>query len=94
MTGKCDMFCATWYHLYNLKNTKTPMEEWRSVTFSNVSGLPAILLKLTLLHWCFSNFLNSTDGIKSRNAPHIQLAYTSSELTIETLEQSAKYVQS
>ena len=70
------------------------MEEWRSVTFSNVSGLPAILLKLTLLHWCFSNFLNCTDGIKSRNAPHIQPAFTSLELTIETLEQSAKYVQS
>ena len=27
--------------------------------------------KLTLLHGCFSRFLNCTNGTKSRNAPHI-----------------------
>ena len=32
---------------------------------------PATLLKLTLLHGCFSRFLNCTNGTKSRNAPHI-----------------------
>ena len=32
---------------------------------------PATLLKLTLLHRCFSRFLNCTNGTKSRNAPHI-----------------------
>ena len=32
---------------------------------------PATLLKVTLLHWCFSRFLNCTNGTKSRNAPHI-----------------------
>ena len=43
-----------------------------SVNFSKVAGLkPATLLKLTLLHGCFSRFLNSANGTKSRNAPHI-----------------------
>ena len=32
---------------------------------------PATLLKLTLLHGCFSRFLNCTNGTKSRNAPHM-----------------------
>ena len=30
----------------------------------------ATLLKLTLIHGCFSWFLNCTNGTKSRNAPH------------------------
>ena len=43
-----------------------------SANFSKVAGLkPATLLKLTLLHGCFSRFLNSANGTKSRNAPHI-----------------------
>ena len=32
---------------------------------------PAILLKVTLLHGCFSRFLNCTNDIKSRNATHM-----------------------
>ena len=32
---------------------------------------PATLLKLTLFHWCFSRFLNCTNGTKSRNTSHI-----------------------
>ena len=51
------MRCAIWYHLYNLKNVK------------NTHG--GVLLLVKLLHGCFSRFLNSTNGIKSRNAPHI-----------------------
>ena len=42
--------------LYNLKNIK-----------STHGGV----LKLTLLHGCFSYFLNCPNGTKSRNAPHI-----------------------
>ena len=42
-----------------------------SVNFSKVAGLkPATLLKLTLLHGCFSLFLNYTNDTKSRKAPH------------------------
>ena len=40
---------------------------WRSVTFSQ----PATLLKVTLLHGCFSRFLNCAHGTKSRNAPQL-----------------------
>ena len=32
---------------------------------------PATLLKLTLLHGCFSRFLNCTNSNKSPNAPHM-----------------------
>ena len=41
---------------------KREKHPWRSVTF---------ILKVTLLHGCFSRFLNSTSAIKSRNASHI-----------------------
>ena len=30
------MFCAIWYHLYNLKNVKNPYE---GVTFGKVAGV-------------------------------------------------------
>ena len=36
-------------------------QPWRSVNFK-----PATLLKLTLLHECFSHFLNCTNGTKLR----------------------------
>ena len=32
---------------------------------------PATLLKVTLLHGCFSRFLSCTNVTKSRNAPHM-----------------------
>ena len=57
------MFCAIWYHLYNLKNVK---KHPGSVL------LLATFVKVTLLHGCFSRFLDCTNGTKSRNAPHIQ----------------------
>ena len=41
---------------------------WRSVTFSKVAGL----LKVTLLHGCFSRLLNCVNGTKSRHAPHVK----------------------
>ena len=56
------MLCAIWYHLYNLKNAKS------------THGGKLILIKLlrvTLLHGCFSRFLNCTNGTKSRKASHI-----------------------
>ena len=40
---------------------------WRSVNFK-----PATLLKLTLLHGCFSPFSNFTNSTKSRSAPHLK----------------------
>ena len=46
---------------------KREKHPWRSVNFSKVAGL----LKLTLLHRCFSRFLNCANATKSRNASHI-----------------------
>ena len=54
------MFCAIWYHLYNLKNVKNTHE-----------GVLLLVLKVTLLHGCFSRFLNCTNGTKSRKASHM-----------------------
>ena len=53
--------CAIWYRLYNLNNVK------------NTPGGALILLYLTLLHGCFSRFLNCTNGTKLRNAPLISM---------------------
>ena len=58
-----EKFCAIWYHLTNLKNVKN--------THGGVLLL-VTLLKVTLLHECFSRFLNSTSGTKSRNASRIK----------------------
>ena len=44
--------------------------------FSKVAGLkPVTLLKLTLFHGCFSRFLNSKNGTKSRSASHKRKKY-------------------
>ena len=44
------MFCATWYHLYNLKTReKLP---WRNVTFSKVAGFT----KSNTPPWVFFTF--------------------------------------
>ena len=51
------MLCAIWYHLYNLKIVKNIHEEvllW--VKFQ--------ALKASILHGCFSRFLNYTNGTK------------------------------
>ena len=59
--SKLIVFCAIWYHLYNFKSVKN--------THGGVLLLvPVTLLKVTLLHGCFSRFLNCTNGTKSRNA--------------------------
>ena len=48
---------------------KREIHPWRSVTFIKVAE-PAFLIKVTLLHGCFSRFLNCINGTKSRNASH------------------------
>ena len=51
---------------------KREKHQWRSVSFSKVLGFqPATLLKVTLLHECFSRFLLCTNGTKSRKTSHI-----------------------
>ena len=59
------MLCTIQYHLYDLK--KIEKHPWRIVTLSKVAGFwPATVLKVTLLHGCFSRFLNCTNGTKLR----------------------------
>ena len=61
------MLCATWYHLYNLKNMK------------NIHGRvlplvkPATLLKVTLIYECFLQFLNCAHGTKSHKVSQIDI---------------------
>ena len=59
------MRCAIWCHLYNLKTGKIQMEEW-----------PATLLKVTLLHGCFSRFWNCSNGTKLRKGTHLSISET------------------
>ena len=59
------MYCAIWYHLYNLKT-------WRSVAFSTKVTL---LLNVTLFHGCFTRFLNCINGTKLRNASQLYCLY-------------------
>ena len=55
------------------KREKHPL---RNVTFSKFAGFyPATLLKVALLHGCFSRFLNCTNGTKSRNTLHIWVCF-------------------
>ena len=49
------MFCAIWYHLYNLKNVK------------NIHGRVLLLEKLQAL----ARFSNCKNGSNSREASHI-----------------------
>ena len=64
------MRCAIGYDLYNLK--KREKHPWRSVTFSKSCRLKlATLLKVTLLHVCFSRFLNCLNGTKSHETSHM-----------------------
>ena len=65
------MRCAIWYHLYNLKNVKNSHGGVLILTRFRLK--PATLLKLTLLHWYFSRFLNCTNGTKSRNTSHFKV---------------------
>ena len=47
---------------------KREKQSWRNITFSKVAGPQlATLLKVTVLHGCFSRFLNCKNCTKSRN---------------------------
>ena len=67
--NKFVMFCAIWYHLFNLKNVKNTHGRVLLLVKVQAKSLQRYsLLKVTLLHECFSPFLNCTNGTKSRNA--------------------------
>ena len=64
------MRCAIWYHLYNLKNVKNT--HGGVLLLVKLQAL-ATLLKVTLLHGCFSCFLNCTNGTKSLNPSQMKV---------------------
>ena len=51
--------CTIWYPFYNLKNEK-----------NTHGGVLILVFKVTLLHGCFSRFLNCRNGTKSPKASH------------------------
>ena len=51
-----------------LKTWKTPLKK----CYVYAKAKPATLLKVTLLHGCFSRFWNYTNGTKLRNPSHIK----------------------
>ena len=59
---KTKLICDTLHDLIPfVQFKKRDKHSWRTVTFSKVAGL-----KVTLLLWCFSRFLNCTNSSKSR----------------------------
>ena len=65
--------CAIWYYLYNLKNVKNTHGGVLILVKLQTEAVSATLLKLTILHGCFSRFLNCTNSTKSCHAPHITI---------------------
>ena len=55
------ILCVIWYHLYNVKNEK------------NIHRGVLLLVKVALLHRCFSCVLNSTSGAKFHKASPIMI---------------------
>ena len=64
------MCCAIWYHLYNLKTVKNTHGGVLLLVTLNLKHTrlkTAILLKVTLLHGCFSRFFNCTNCTKPQS---------------------------
>ena len=62
----CRMYLFIKYKLFSASNYFVP-------SAINILGgrlKPVTSIKVTLLHGCFSHFLNCTNGTKSRKAPH------------------------
>ena len=58
-------------YLKDINFEKSSLSFFVSLLNTHICGAkPTPLLKLTLLHRCFSRFLNCTNGTKSRNLPH------------------------
>ena len=74
MQNSCSIICdglRDSVRFHNLKKREKHL--WRSSTFSKVVGQkPATLLKVALLHGCFSRFLSCTNGTKSRKTSYIK----------------------
>ena len=58
-----ETLCLIWYHLYNFKNVKN----------THGHGELLILVKVILLHGCYSRFWNFTNGAKLCNTSHLKI---------------------
>ena len=81
---------AIWYHLYNLKKVKNT--HGGVLLLKSCRLKSATLLKVTLLHECFSRFLNCANGTKSRKASHIYVTgFNTIEIIIFEIMNMANY---
>ena len=67
------MLCAIWYNLYNSNNVKNAHAGVLRLVKLQVFRPQLYLLKVTLLHGCFSRLLNCTNDTKLRSASYILL---------------------
>ena len=73
LRDRAQIHCDALHYLIPFVLFKTREKHiWRSATFSKVAGKKsATLLKVALLHECFSRFLNYSNGTKSRKTSHM-----------------------
>ena len=77
------VLCAIWYYLYNLKNVKNT--QGGVLLLVKMQVIACNLLKVTLLHGCFSHFWNCTNGTKWRNAPYIFVTWKLTKINKMTI---------
>ena len=66
--GRVILLLKFWLHFVPLKKAEN---QRFSGVFMVYKMEPAALLKVTIVHGCFSRFLNCTNGTKSRKASHL-----------------------
>ena len=66
------MLCTIWYHLCNLKNVEKA--HGGVLILVTLQTAACKCTKVTLLHRCFSRFLNCTNSTKSHKVPDISLS--------------------
>ena len=64
-------FFAFWLSVFQCDASRdlVPLVQFKTVKKTH-AGVLATLLKVTLLHGCFSRFLNCTNGTKSHKTSH------------------------
>ena len=65
------MRSAIWYHLYSLKNVQST--HGRVLLLVKLQALACNLTESNLPEWCFSGFLNFTNGTKLRKASYFDI---------------------
>ena len=77
---KIRVTCETWHCPNVSENSQKECLKLfaRFGTICTILKKPATLLKITLLHGCFSRFLNCTNGTKSYKASYLECRWSSS----------------